>query len=433
MLFCQKFYKEYGGVGPESPSRTEEILKVLSPAFVELDKKEAETALSRMHPYYQEFLNKCTQEVREPDLNFSPPLIPTALNAINTSIKAALHKGFAVVRPPGHHAGPSPSGFCYFNNVVIASLFLKGKLAIIDLDAHYGDGTHFLVKDNPKFFYASIHADSTAYYPFKIFSSKNSFLIPVDPKKVNDERFIELVDGLLEEVRRFEPDYLALSMGFDTWYRDPVLPFAIKRASTYEKVGALIRKVGVPFFGVLEGGYSAAIGFLLRSFLKGLGLYKDSLSFPPPKPVLTFTRREGAHYFLNGAGEMVETITSSRIIGKVKKREGFSYKLENNRVMEKKLLRLTFDEFYEKKRTGELAALLREGVEVEIDPSSLPLKEAQKLADQEIVEEVVGQKIVSGEVRNKQGVKEITLHLSNGKRLVIRSGLLVKGAVVEVE
>ena len=82
-----------------------------------------------------------------------------------------LKNGFAIVRPPGHHAANKPLGFCYFNTVAVAAKYLKKyrniqRIAIVDWDIHHGNGTQDLTFDDPNILYISLHRyDHGSYFP----------------------------------------------------------------------------------------------------------------------------------------------------------------------------------------------------------------------------------------------------------------------------
>lgn len=86
-------------------------------------------------------------------------------------IDGKLRNGFALVRPPGHHATNTPLAFCYFNNVSITAKFLKKyrnlqRIAIVDWDIHHGNGTQDLTYDDPNILYISMHRyDNGSYFP----------------------------------------------------------------------------------------------------------------------------------------------------------------------------------------------------------------------------------------------------------------------------
>ncbi len=276
-MIIQEHYKEYLGIYPvENKERIERIIKEFPEYEIEnLKREKAEKELLKVHSknHYDKFLSLCKSRVNTGDLNFHKGLIDVALNAINASIKAAEKQEFAAIRPAGHHAYKEKfAGFCYFNNIVISiQRFIEKdeKVAIIDFDAHYGNGTHHLVKDKENVFYYSIHADTKRYYPGVEYNSKNSFLINVDPETEDDEKYIKHFKRLSKKVEEFKPDVIAISAGFDTWWKDNVLGFNIKKEETYREIGKIIKSTGVEGFALLEGGYHEDLGRLVKEFIGG--------------------------------------------------------------------------------------------------------------------------------------------------------------------
>ncbi len=271
----------YEGIPPiEVPARIQGI-KQLFPSALEVkckDEKKALSYIKEVHSllYLYDLKDMCTaKKGLSSDLNFQPALMPEAFNAACAAVEAAEKKDFAAIRPPGHHAYRDEArGFCYLNNIVIAARHLlkeeKAKrVFILDFDAHYGDGTHFLVKDDSAFFYGSVHGDPKRYFPMRKWNSNNALLFDVEPSTVDDKEFLAYIDKLLEKARAFKPDVLAVSAGFDTWHEDPVLPFNIKDENTYFEIGKRVKALGLPFFAVLEGGYSKALPRLVKAFYDG--------------------------------------------------------------------------------------------------------------------------------------------------------------------
>ena len=194
----------------------------------------------------------------------------TALLAVGGAITASEEaaKGMpalALVRPPGHHAGPERYwGYCFFNNiaVAIARLMTKGSVAsvlVLDLDLHYGDGTENIFKDNQR----------------------------VTVVNIRDRTRKAYLDSLEQELENFhELDLLALSAGFDTYVRDWG---GILATEDYRAIGALIRSTAMRlskgrFFAVLEGGYYLPhLGINVLAFCEGLagGLTNSSGNLSP--------------------------------------------------------------------------------------------------------------------------------------------------------
>ena len=277
MLFAQEVNKSFEGYGPERPERIENILKSCSDVeYVPLKEEVALWAIRKVHDTdYISYVKKMSsQGAVMQDLNFSN-CWEAALNAVNASLKAAEESeggSFAVVRPPGHHAHRAEAkGFCFFNNVavVIKAIFPGERVAVIDIDAHYGDGTHDIFIWEENVFYSSIHADTNRFYPGIRYSSDNSLLIDAHPGEEDDGMFLKHLRELTEAVRDFKPEVVVVSAGFDTFYTDPVMGFSIKNPSTYRSAGKLIAGLCSIRVAVLEGGYHKELGLCVREFLEG--------------------------------------------------------------------------------------------------------------------------------------------------------------------
>ena len=159
---------------------------------------------------------------------------------------------FAVVRPPGHHAGPDRySGYCFFNNIAVAitRLMANGTIAsavVIDIDLHNGDGTEAIFKDSPAVNVINVKAKTRA-------------------------AFLEFLE---QELGNFsETDLLGISAGFDTYVRDWG---GILDTEDYRVIGTTIRTAAHRLcqgrcFAVLEGGYYLPdLGKNVLAFCEGL-------------------------------------------------------------------------------------------------------------------------------------------------------------------
>ena len=180
---------------------------------------------------------------------------------------------FSLLRPPGHHATRERAmGFCYFNSIAIAALQALAstgkRVAVYDFDVHHGNGTEALLLNKPNSLFISIHQ-----YPcYPGTGSKNvgnnCLNYPVAPYTARGE-YRHVLDGALEELQKFKPDLIGISAGFDSYARDPLAQETLE-AEDFFWLGDSFRKLNVPVFAVLEGGYSLDLPDLLLAFLKGL-------------------------------------------------------------------------------------------------------------------------------------------------------------------
>lgn len=189
---------------------------------------------------------------------------------------------FALCRPPGHHAGADYcGGYCHLNTAAIAAQAARdtgrGKVAILDIDYHHGNGTQDIFWTRGDVFYASIHADPATDYPFfwghadEIGEDEGrsaTLNLPL-PHGTRLDAFRAAQAAALEAITRFAPDLLVLSFGADTWEGDPISHFALSTAD-YAVLARDIAACGWPTVIVMEGGYAVdALGANVASFLSG--------------------------------------------------------------------------------------------------------------------------------------------------------------------
>lgn len=189
----------------------------------------------------------------------------------------------ALCRPPGHHASASMGGgYCYFNNAALAARYLQSKhncrVAILDLDFHHGNGTQEIFYEDHTVLYTSIHGAPEVYYPWisgkkdEIGLNKGmgyNFNYPL-PGKTAGGKYLETLSVALNEVIRYRPEFLFLSLGLDTHKDDPVGDFNLID-DDYHSIGKLIRAIDIPLLIIQEGGYNSKTNpraFL--QFLKGV-------------------------------------------------------------------------------------------------------------------------------------------------------------------
>jgi acetoin utilization deacetylase AcuC-like enzyme len=173
---------------------------------------------------------------------------------------------FALCRPPGHHAGRTNcGGYCYLNNASIAANWLsaKGRVALLDIDYHAGNGTQDIFYERPDVYTISIHADPAEEYPY--FSGyagqrgaghgegfHRNFPLPAG---TSDTGYLDALDQALGLVREFAPAQLVISAGMDIYSRDPLGHLKISTRGIGE-IGQRIAALGLPTAIVLEGGYN---------------------------------------------------------------------------------------------------------------------------------------------------------------------------------
>jgi acetoin utilization deacetylase AcuC-like enzyme len=190
---------------------------------------------------------------------------------------------YALCRPPGHHAGRSGyGGSCYLNNAAIAAQVLRtagvSRVAVLDIDAHHGNGTQSIFYDRPDVFYGSVHVDPGAgwfphYLGFADERGEGPGLganqnIPMAPGS-GDEAWLDAVARLCEQVRDTGAEAIVLSLGVDAAAADPESPLQVT-ADGYRAAGALIGKLG-PVAVIQEGGYDlASLGEYVLATLSGL-------------------------------------------------------------------------------------------------------------------------------------------------------------------
>ncbi|HHH52378.1 MAG TPA: histone deacetylase [Bacteroidetes bacterium] len=226
--------------------------------------------LSLVHngQYISDVQQKCNLDIPlDPDTQCSVQSFETAVNAVGATVMAAENGDFALVRPPGHHAYPGKgTGFCIFNNIAIAAMKLASegkKVAIIDIDGHFGDGTSKVFYEMDNVMYMSLHqfpAFPGDGYWTDIGSGRGegyNINIPLPPYS-GDDIFLDAFNTFLPVIRQFKPDVVAVSAGFDTHKSDMLLQLNVSLDSYY-KIGKILKENFENIFAVLEGGYNPDI------------------------------------------------------------------------------------------------------------------------------------------------------------------------------
>lgn len=203
-----------------------------------------------------------------------PNIYEYARLSIGGGIQAAKEtNSFSLMRPPGHHAGKNfLGGFCYFNNIAIAVskvLPTYKKIAILDIDGHHGNGTEDIFKGRREVLYVSLH-QYPAYPGTGLSSYENIRNFPLSPG-ADSQDYLKSFKQAIEEIYRFKPNLLAISAGFDTYKEDPLLALNLE-IETYFIMGRILKELHIPFFAILEGGYTEKLGEAIEGFITGISL-----------------------------------------------------------------------------------------------------------------------------------------------------------------
>ena len=189
---------------------------------------------------------------------------------------------YGLCRPPGHHVTRSSyGGSCYLNNAAIAAqaLLASGarRVAIIDIDAHHGNGTQMIFYERADVWYGSLHVDPGAgWFPHYAGYAEErgrgagegfNRNLPLAPG-TGDDGWLAALDALCREARALEPDAVVVSLGLDAAATDPESPLEVTEAG-YRAAGRRVAALG-PTVLIQEGGYDlASLGGLAVAALEG--------------------------------------------------------------------------------------------------------------------------------------------------------------------
>ena len=188
---------------------------------------------------------------------------------------------YALSRPPGHHSdSETAAGHCLLNVSAIAAERLRtahDRVAILDIDVHHGNGTQRIFYDRGDVFFASVHAETSAYYPFFTgyaaergtgAGEGRNLNLPLS-RDTTDAAWIAAIERALDAIADFAPGALVLSLGLDAHENDPLEGMKVT-FDGFRKAGALIAAAGHPTVIVQEGGYlSPDLATSLQSALGG--------------------------------------------------------------------------------------------------------------------------------------------------------------------
>jgi acetoin utilization deacetylase AcuC-like enzyme len=192
------------------------------------------------------------------------------LSCTRAVLSGSARNAFAIVRPPGHHAEPTHSmGFCIFNNIAIAArdALERGikRVAIVDYDAHHGNGTQAAFADDERVAYLSTHQwgiyPGTGWYEEAPHAKKRIVNVPL-PAGAGDKTYKRITDEIFAPfIQSFKPELILVSAGFDAHWNDPITSLGLSTAGFYMLSKKLVDLAEEHCDGkivfVLEGGYNA--------------------------------------------------------------------------------------------------------------------------------------------------------------------------------
>ena len=250
------------GAHPESPGRLRVLLESLDSG------DEAGPAspedLERCHtPEYVASIQAVTSPTwLDPDTVCSETSFEAALLAAGAAVEAARRGGFALVRPPGHHALPDRAmGFCLFDNVAVAARWAQAeheakRVAIVDWDVHHGNGTQAIFWDDPTVLFVSLH--QWPFYPGTggpDEQAETTLNVPLGARSGDDEYARAFDDVVEPAVRSFDPDLVLVSAGFDAHREDPIALMEVTEEG-FRELARRSAALGPRVAAVLEGGYN---------------------------------------------------------------------------------------------------------------------------------------------------------------------------------
>jgi acetoin utilization deacetylase AcuC-like enzyme len=207
--------------------------------------------------------------------------VDCALSAVD-EVVAGASSAYALCRPPGHHVTSSAyGGSCYLNNAAVAAEALRGaghvRVAVVDIDAHHGNGTASIFYSRPDVFYGSVHVDPGAgWFPHVVGYADETgsgegvgttMNVPLAPE-TGDGPWLAGVASLTEAVTRHGSTAVVVSLGVDAAAQDPESPLRVS-LDGYRHAGEILHGLGLPTVMVQEGGYHLdSLGALVHAFVE---------------------------------------------------------------------------------------------------------------------------------------------------------------------
>jgi len=265
---------------PERPARIARSVPLLKKRHPDwewrIPEPASEAAVLRAHSRdHVEKIRSATRDF-DADTPFYPKIYEHALRSTGAAIEAARaalngERAFSLMRPPGHHATRDRAmGFCYFNDIAIATLDAlensAKRVAIWDFDAHHGNGTEAIVAHNSQIAFASIH--QFPGYPgtgTKSFANVTNYPLGPGTPRIHH---VEVAKRALDRLIAFKPDLLLVSAGFDAYAGDPLVQMTLE-PEDFSTFGEWLCQLDIPVATILEGGYSDDLPELIDAFLTG--------------------------------------------------------------------------------------------------------------------------------------------------------------------